>query len=193
MASAARTADRSSAATATAITAGVRSMIVASTTSSRRRRLISSYSSRLSRRSRSRRFIAERISGTHRTHSPNSEAAMQSESTLSLPGSSTYRLANADESKNVFTGSLFENRRRERRSLRREAQARSPPRRRSRHTRRHWVNLGDRLTMPQHNERFPAFDRVEKRRRLTTKIGERNRFQGSRLQAGTSSETVSEP
>ena len=179
---AARTAEVSSTVTVAAITFGVNSTTAASPMSSRRCRLIRSYCSRFSRRSRSRRVTAERISGTHNTHNASSEADRQGDSTASLPGSSMYRLANAEESKSVFTVTLFEYGRRQGCSLRRQAQARTPPRWRPRTPGRHGMNLGDRFAVAEHDQRLSPFDRIEQRRRTTAEISERNRFHGRMLQ-----------
>jgi len=43
------------------------------------------------------------------------------------------------------------------------------------------VDLGDRLAVSQHDQRFPALDRVEKRGRPAAEIGERNGFHQCRL------------
>ena len=69
------------------------------------------------------------ISGTQITLSPSSEAWAQVASTLSLPISSTNRFANADESRNVFMGTILKNGRRKSCSLGGQAQSLSFPRR----------------------------------------------------------------
>ena len=85
-----------------------------------------------------------------------------------------YRLANAEESKNVFTTTFPEDGRRQPRPLCDQAGACSTPRWRIRLVGNERPDLGDGLAMPQHKHLLTPLDRVEQRRGLHPKIGKRH-------------------